>query len=58
MKKIFLDENGQKKHFWSKIAKTEKKIEKFSKKKFFSKSIRNHSKRILKRKCGSRNFFH
>ena len=43
--------------FGPKIAKNEKKIEKFSKKIFFSKSIRNHLKRILKRKCGFRNFF-
>ena len=35
-----------------------KKIEKISKKNFFSKSICNHSKRILRRKYGFQKFFH
>ena len=44
--------------FGPKIAKNQKKIEKFSKKIFFSKSIRNHLKRILKRKYGFRKYFY
>ena len=49
-------ENGQKHDFWPKNGKKSKIFKNFRKKFFFSKSIQNRSKRILKRKSRKKIF--